>query len=126
VHGRIIDLSLAAARDIDMVRAGTARVRLKVIRAPATEQRAQSSTPEIARVYAVQVGAFTDRSRAEALSESLGFSQARVEEPDGASPLWRVLVGHDLTKDAAEALASELRSSAGSGMVVQEKYTSEE
>ena len=31
VRGRIIDLSMAAARQIDMVRAGTARVRLKVI-----------------------------------------------------------------------------------------------
>ena len=33
VRGRIIDLSMAAARQIDMVRAGTARVRLKVIAA---------------------------------------------------------------------------------------------
>src|ERR1019366_1035708 len=31
VKGRILDLSQAAARDIDMLRAGTARVRLKVI-----------------------------------------------------------------------------------------------
>ncbi len=35
VEGRIIDLSLAAARDIDMVRAGIVRVRLKVIAPPA-------------------------------------------------------------------------------------------
>src|SRR5579872_2208173 len=34
VKGRILDLSQAAARDIDMLRAGTARVRLKVIRPP--------------------------------------------------------------------------------------------
>src|ERR1041385_5497892 len=34
VRGRISDLSLAAARQIDMVREGTARVRLKVIDAP--------------------------------------------------------------------------------------------
>jgi rare lipoprotein A len=32
VKGRIIDLSLAAAREIDMVAAGTVRVKLKVIR----------------------------------------------------------------------------------------------
>jgi rare lipoprotein A len=31
VKGRIIDLSLAAAREIDMVAAGTVRVRIKVI-----------------------------------------------------------------------------------------------
>jgi rare lipoprotein A len=34
LHGRIIDLSLAAAREIDMVQAGTVRVRIKVIRKP--------------------------------------------------------------------------------------------
>jgi rare lipoprotein A len=34
VNGRIIDLSLAAAREIDMVTAGILRVRIKVIRKP--------------------------------------------------------------------------------------------
>jgi rare lipoprotein A len=34
VKGRIVDLSQEAARDIDMLRAGTARVRLKVIPPP--------------------------------------------------------------------------------------------
>ena len=37
VKGRIIDLSLAAAREIDMVEAGIARVKLKVIRKPRKE-----------------------------------------------------------------------------------------
>ena len=32
VHSRILDMSLAAARDIDMVRAGKAMVRLEVVR----------------------------------------------------------------------------------------------
>jgi rare lipoprotein A len=36
VNGRIIDLSLAAAREIDMVTAGVVRVRIKVIRKPRT------------------------------------------------------------------------------------------
>jgi rare lipoprotein A len=35
INGRIIDLSLAAAREIDMVQAGIVRVRIKVIRKPA-------------------------------------------------------------------------------------------
>jgi rare lipoprotein A (peptidoglycan hydrolase) len=37
IHGRIIDLSQAAARDIEMLGAGTTRVRLKVIRRPSGE-----------------------------------------------------------------------------------------
>ena len=36
VNGRIIDLSLAAAREIDMVQSGIVRVRIKVIRKPRT------------------------------------------------------------------------------------------
>jgi rare lipoprotein A len=34
VNGRIIDLSLAAAREIDLISAGIVRVRIKVIRQP--------------------------------------------------------------------------------------------
>ena len=34
VDGRIIDLSLGAARELDMVQAGVVRVRIKVIRKP--------------------------------------------------------------------------------------------
>src|ERR1700685_4364388 len=34
VNGRIIDLSLAAARELDLVQAGIVRVRIKVIRRP--------------------------------------------------------------------------------------------
>jgi len=39
VKGRILDLSQAAARDIDMLRAGTAKVRLKVIAPPQVAPR---------------------------------------------------------------------------------------
>ena len=39
VRGRIIDLSWAAAREIDMVRSGTDRVRLKVIQPPRERRR---------------------------------------------------------------------------------------
>jgi rare lipoprotein A len=36
VNGRIIDLSLAAARELDMVQAGIVRVKIKVIKNPTT------------------------------------------------------------------------------------------
>jgi rare lipoprotein A len=38
VKGRIIDLSMAAAREIDMVQAGIMRVKIKVIRKPSAVQ----------------------------------------------------------------------------------------
>src|SRR5712671_4837304 len=47
VKGRIVDLSQAAARDIDMLRAGTARVRLKVIPPPHTPANIPPRTPPL-------------------------------------------------------------------------------
>jgi len=52
VDGRVIDLSHAAAREIEMLGPGTARVRLKVIAAPSPIEQ-----------YAVQAGAFSNRDR---------------------------------------------------------------
>src|SRR5262249_29522579 len=58
IGGRIIDLSKAAAREIDMIGPGTARVQIEVIRAPETA---------VPSLFAVQVGAFRDRGNAERL-----------------------------------------------------------
>ncbi len=107
VDGRIIDLSLAAAGEIDMVRSGTARVRLKVIRAP------KNSSDQ----YAVQMGAFSDRARADAFTKTLAFPDARVIQEQ---TLWLVVVGRELTRDAAEALAVRIRESGREALVVRD------
>jgi rare lipoprotein A len=138
VHGRMIDLSMAAAQKIEMVRVGTARVRLTVIDPPVdAPQAAADSPPATAHPvkaldelsasrgeYAVQAGAFSDPARAEALRETLSYSDARVVEPyearRGDSRLWRVLVGHALTLQAAKALAVEVAKTAGAAIVVRE------
>lgn len=121
VRGRVIDLSMAAARQIDMLREGTARVRLKVISPPVN---ALENPGDPAGGYAVQAGAFSDPAHAEALRESLPFAGARVVEPGGEQPsgrvLWRVLVGHNLTLQAASALASDVKKATGEAFVVQE------
>jgi len=109
VNGRIIDLSLAAAREIDMVRTGIARVRLKVIDPPA---QAQASTTE----YAVQAGAFSTCERAQKVAEKL--EDARVIE---GSSLCRVLVGHRLSFDDAKRLAVRVRKTAGEALVVADQ-----
>ena len=133
VHGRVIDLSMGAARQIDMVRAGTARVRVKVIRppvntsapvtTPAPPMKALAGPQNGAGGYAVQAGAFSDPSRAEALRETLPYPDARVIGPQGRpgdSSLWRVLVGHSLTIQAANDLAAEVKKAAGAAIVVRE------
>jgi len=132
VRGRIIDLSMAAARQIDMVRAGTARVRLKVIEAPANASpviappaaappvKALASSQVGAGAYAVQAGAFSDPARAQAFRETLQYSDVRVVERQGEQPLWRVLVGHALTLQSATALAAEVAKASGAAIVVKD------
>jgi peptidoglycan lytic transglycosylase len=107
VDGRIIDLSLAAAREIDMVRAGLARVRLEVI-----------PPPPQAAAYAVQAGAFSDPDRAETFRTSLPFPETEIVER-GDPPLWRVLVGRGLSKQEASDLAVQVEKVAGAAEVVQ-------
>jgi len=107
VHGRIIDLSRAAARRIGMLGPGTARVRLNVVRGP-------SPAPAPSRAdlgFAVQIGAFRDKSRAENLKRSLEARYRRVQlVPREASPMvWRVLVGVEPAREQADSLAGRLR-----------------
>jgi rare lipoprotein A len=105
VNGRIIDLSFAAADSIEMVRPGIARVRIRVI--PAVKDTLG---------YTVQAGAFSDRARADALCASLSFPDVRV----AGGPLWRVLVGTSLSREAAERLAAQIRKTTGQALVVRE------
>jgi len=87
VKGRIIDLSRAAAREIDMLGPGVARVRLRVIEVPhanAVPSRSPVSAPD--EQYCAQAGAFSDRARAESLAESLAsrFENVRVVNSPGS------------------------------------------
>lgn len=128
-RGRIIDLSRAAARQLDMLRTGTAQVRLKVIPAPMNEPPVNAldnpplKSPTTTGDYAVQAGAFSDPSRAEAFRQSLRYSDTRVLPPREGSPLWHVVVGHALTLPAATALAEEVTKAAGQAMVIKEGAT---
>ena len=103
VEGRFLDLSKAAARQIDLIGPGTGQVRLEVIAAP-------SDIPSN-DFYAVQIGAFTvyanaERARA-AYAERFGTAQLAVKQ--GAVPLWRVLVGKEKSIHRAQQVADQLR-----------------
>src|SRR5688572_10053628 len=63
IDGRAIDLSLRAAREIDMVRAGVVPVRLEILKTAVT------TTPSVN--YTVQVGAFETAAAAELLRRDL-------------------------------------------------------
>jgi rare lipoprotein A len=149
-RGRIIDLSQAAARDIEMLGPGTARVRLRVIappviaavpvisQPPATSPVTPSVTspmippmippvipPVIPAVipmdwYVVQAGAFADRDRAEALRATLEEMYADARVVAGTRNLWRVVVGRQMTIDQAGELAARVRKERGAALVVPE------
>jgi len=114
VDGRIIDLSHAAARAIDLIGPGVAPVRLEVIRLPETIEPA---------VFAVQVGAFRSRENADRLRDTMAarYGAARVVLRQGNPDLWRVLVGAEATTDGAAALAARIHAETGenSGFVVR-------
>lgn len=112
VEGRIIDLSRAAARRLDLLGPGTAPVRLVATSVP---------RPLTGCCYAVQVGAFrergnAERQRARAEAERL---PAWLERRDGDPPLWRVLVGRETSLEAAQELARRLRQRFGPAFVVR-------
>ena len=109
VDGRIIDLSLAAAREIDMVRSGIARVRLKIIEPPP-----EAEIP--AGEYAVQAGAFSTCERAADFAKK--FERARVIP---GIAVCRVLVGSRLSLSDAKRLAQQVRKMAGEAIVVPDR-----
>jgi len=102
IDGRIIDLSHAAAKAIDMEVSGTATVRMEVIRAP-------EMAPVVA-LFAVQVGAFRVRATAEQTRSEMEsrFGSARILERPENPGVWRVMVGSETTIDGANALLSRI------------------
>jgi len=100
VRGRILDLSYAAATELDMVRTGTAEIELRVIEMGVLP-------PSPSAVLTVQVGAFQDRDRADALLAKIAgdFVDARIEE---SLPWYRVRVGTFADLEAARAVQSRL------------------
>ncbi len=115
IRGRIIDLSHAAAKQIDLIGPGITKVRLEVIREP--------EKPEPA-LFAVQVGAFRNRSNADNLRAQMAarYGTARIVLRQGDPDLWRVLVGAERTEEGATALAARIRENSdenNSGFVVR-------
>lgn len=114
IGGRIIDLSKAAAREIEMLGPGVTKVRLTIIAPPKDIDR----QPEL---FAVQVGAFREPDRATKLRDEMRsrFGTAEIVERAGDPPMWRVLVGRAESSEDAEQIAADVRSSGGSALVVR-------
>lgn len=106
VDNRIIDLSLAAAREIEAVGPGVVPVRLEVL----------GNVDVTAGFFTVQVGAFRDRNNADRLRDRLTLSYTPVfiqqyDSPDGT--FYRVRVGKISGEDAAHDFGEQLRAKEG-------------
>lgn len=102
VENRIIDLSFAAARALDMVGPGVAPVRLELL---------SGGNPE-AGEFTVQVGAFAVRVNAERLRARLEprWGPVFIQEYDSPNGLlYRVRVGRAEGESAGRQLARQLR-----------------
>jgi rare lipoprotein A len=102
VGGRIIDLSHAAAEQIELVGPGVAEVEVMIVATP--------PNPEPA-LFGVQVGAFAERANADRAQKNMeaAYGAARIVERFGNTPLWRVLAGQENSQANAEALAQRIR-----------------
>ena len=117
VKGRVIDLSRAAARDIDLLRAGTGNVRITVIAPPKSYLRG--------RQFTVQVSSVPAKVRAELLQRQLAPQykdvsiRHRSANPKGGhAEAWRVLVGRENSPGGAQRILDRLRDTFPNAFIV--------
>lgn len=117
VKSRIIDLSRAAAREIDLIRDGTARVRVTVIEPPKSYLRG--------RQFTVQVSSLAAKDRAERLQRHLAAQHknvtVRYRPPNpkgGHAESWRVLVGREESPAAARRVLEQVQEQFPNAFVV--------
>jgi rare lipoprotein A len=114
VVGRVIDLSLAAAKALDVYLPGTAKVRLEVLQAPAPIESGGR--------WAVQIGSFAEKKEAAELVEHLEkrYQTAKVLKFVSPAGGWwvRVRVADD-DRLRATALARETATTEGAVFLVR-------
>lgn len=103
VHGRVIDLSLAAAKETGLYRLGVAKVKIEIF----AEQRPLSGGK-----WCVQVGAFQHERNAQKLKDALvrRYTTAKVIEFPGPTGHWVRVNPAVPDKAHAEQVAASVRS----------------
>lgn len=133
IDGRVIDLSLRAAEEIDMINAGTAPVQVRALGtssyAPTggalaandsrggfsiiSDARAESPAVASARSFYLQVGAYSDRNNAMRVADQLkrdGFANSFVlTTGDGRARMHRVRVGPLASEAQVDRMRADLR-----------------
>ena len=113
IEGRMLDLSLAAAKQVDVWRPGLARVKLEVLQAPASIEQGGR--------WCVQIGAFRSQKAARQLKEQLQrrYHTAQILQFTGPTGEWVwIRVAND-EKQRAEQLARETHTPEGAVFLVR-------
>lgn len=104
IDGRIIDLSLAAAKAVDIYRPGTAKVRVDAFAPP------ERPGVDPAGRWCVQIGAFLDEAEAIRLKNDLTrrYATAKVIEFAGPTGHWVRINPKDGDKATADQIADSI------------------
>ena len=113
---RLIDLSEAAAREIDMIRTGIAKVEMEILSQPASEVATTAALPDsvLSEVYyVIQAGSFSDLKNAELQSQKIKALQTDVlvtltQENVNGKTVHRVLAGRFTDRQVADRVKNEL------------------
>ena len=113
VGDRILDLSMAAAKAIDVYRSGLAKVRIELLSTPAPL--------DYGGRWGVQIGAFTDHDEAAKLKSRLArkYQSAKVIEFAGPTGEWVRIRPPQDDRERAFEMARETKSSEGGVFLVR-------
>lgn len=112
---RIIDLSKKAAQDLDMIQAGTARVRLELVEGKKPDL---STFCSLCETYGVQLGSFKNAFDAEILKDKIEGAYVHSGDVNGKL-MHRVIYGAYTSKSDAEEALTKLKRKGFDGFVRQ-------
>ncbi len=113
-RGRVIDLSRAAARQIDMINSGVAPVEIIILSGATPVSRTATASEE----FTVQVASYNTRREAEAATSGIRGARVHEARADGRT-VYRVYVGSYNSRRDAERRMNRLRRDGVRGFVKQ-------
>lgn len=124
--GRIIDLSNAAAKKINMIGTGTARVRIKSIGSSNVSQQATTTKTSVSssygtdsNTYYIQIGAFSSRDNANNAAQQLSNRGYNYRIKTGSGGTYTVQAGPYSSRSKAESVRDTLRGSYSGAFITE-------
>ena len=124
--GRIIDLSNAAAKRINMIGTGTTRVRIKSIGSTNVSQQTTTAKTSVAssygtasNTYYIQIAAFSSRDNANNAAQQLSNRGYNYRIKTGSGGIYTVQAGPYSSRSKAESVRDTLRGSYSGAFITE-------